>query len=179
MNLVMEKVILRAVEKEDLELLHEMINSPTIENMVVGWNMPISKEKQEEWYKSINDTDDKITYTIEYEGKAIGMCTISNIDWKNRNANIGIKICDDLNYRNKGIGTLTVKIMLKYCFEELGLNRVYTSVLEYNIPSQKLFEKCGFILEGRQRESIYKNNKYNDLLIYGMLKKEYLGVNND
>lgn len=178
MNLKEDKVLLRAVEKEDLSFLHVLINDAEIENMVVGWSFPVSMEKQEEWYKNIN-TPNRITYAIEYEDKIIGLAMITDIDWKNRNANIGIKICNNPQFRKKGIGTITVNLLLKYSFEELGLNMMWTNILDYNIPSQKLFEKCGFTLEGKKRECIYKNNKYNDLLFYCILKREYLGDRND
>jgi hydrogenase nickel incorporation protein HypB len=47
---------------------------------------------------------------------------------------------------------------MKYAFEELQLNRLYGSILEYNIASQKLYAKCGWKVEGNYRQSVFKNN---------------------
>ena len=52
MNLKGEKVFLRAIEKEDMEFLREMINNPELERNVVGWSFPISKYEQERWFES-------------------------------------------------------------------------------------------------------------------------------
>ena len=179
MNLVHDLIVLRAVEKEDLEVIRNIANDSEIENMVVGWGIPISKTQQEEWYDNIKKNNNKITYAIEYNGDIIGVSMITNIDWKNRNAEIGIKLINNTDYRGKGIATDVVKMMLNYSFKELGFNRIGANILQYNIPSQKLFQKCGFVLEGTKRKCIYKNNKFNDLYMYGILKEEFLGENND
>ena len=52
MNLKGKKVFLRAIEKEDLEFLREMINDPEMEKNVGGWSFPISKYEQEKWYEN-------------------------------------------------------------------------------------------------------------------------------
>ena len=93
---------------------------------------------------------------------AIGSATIRNIDWKNRTASLDIKLVK--NSTSKGYGTDTIQTLLKYCFEEINLNRISANILEYNEASKKLFEKCNFKLEGIQKEAIYKNGKYNSKL---------------
>ena len=53
------------------------------------------------------------------------------------------------------------------------MNRIYLNILEENISSRKLFEKMGFIQEGVQREAVFKNGKYNNLIMYSLLKEDY------
>ena len=56
MNINGKVVTLRAIERDDLELMRQMLNDPEIENLVVGWAFPVSKYQQEQWYeKNIND----------------------------------------------------------------------------------------------------------------------------
>ena len=52
MNLVGKKVVLRAVEREDLDMLRELTNSSDFEKMIVGWSFPISKQDQEKWFET-------------------------------------------------------------------------------------------------------------------------------
>ena len=47
-----------------------------------------------------------------------------------------------------------------------------------NECSMSLFEKIGFVREGIQRKAIYKNGKYNNLIMYSMLKEEYQNEGN-
>ena len=63
--------------------------------------------------------------------------------------------------------------MLKHAFENLNLNRVELTVLSDNEVAKHLYEKCGFIYEGRKRKSIYKRGKFVDILIYSILREEF------
>lgn len=173
MNLKGDKVLLREIELDDMEFLKNMLNDIEIEKNVVGWAFPVSSYEQEQWYKNNIGNKKDIRYIIEVDGKRIGMATLQDIDWKNRKASHGIKLTMGEEFRGKGYGTDTVKTIMKYAFEELQLNRLYGSILEYNIASRKLYEKCGWKVEGIYRESIYKNNKYNDEILVSILKKDY------
>lgn len=172
MNIKGKIVTLRAIEKEDLELLREMLNDSEMENLVVGWSFPVSKYQQEKWYEnSINDKNN-LRFIIEVEGEALGLATLTNIDWKNRRAVHGIKLAKQ-NNRRKGIGRDTVMAIMKYAFDELQLNRLDGSWFEENISSKTMYMKCGWKEEGKLREYIFKNGRYRDLMSVGILKKEY------
>lgn len=172
MNLKGEKVFLRAIEKEDMEFLREMINNPELERNVVGWSFPISKYEQEKWFESQVQNKDNIRYIIEVDGERIGVVTITNIDWKNRKACHGIKLCND-KIKGKGYGTDTVMTIMKYAFEELQLNKLYSTILDYNIPSMNLYKKCGWSVDGVLRESTFKGNQYVNEMAVSILKKDY------
>lgn len=67
---------------------------------------------------------------------------------------------------------------MRYAFEEVNLNRLDTSWIDYNKASEKLHEKCGWNKEGTKKEAIYRNGQYRDLKIAGITKKEYLQLKN-
>lgn len=165
-----QELILRAIELKDANLLREMINDPEIENMVVGWSLPVSERKQTEWIDNLN-SDDDIKLIIEVNDVAVGMASISNLDYKNSTSNLNIKISN--SYRGKGIGTRTIKLLVNYCFNELNLNCLTANILEYNKISQKLFKECGFIKDGSLRSRVYKKGCYHNLLVYSLLRSEY------
>lgn len=173
MNIKGKFVTLRAIEREDLDLMRNMLNDPEIEKFVVGWAFPVSKYQQEEWYvNNIRDKNNQRFIIETPENKAVGLATLVDIDWKNRKASHGIKLAITKN-RTKGIGTDTVMALMRYAFEELQLNRLDGSWFEDNIPSQRLYKKCGWKEEGKYRKYIYKNGKYHDLVIVGILREEY------
>lgn len=174
MNIKGKIVTLRAMEIEDQEMLREMVNDPEIEKMVGGYSYPTSKEQQVNWFKTNYNSQNNLRLIIETEEDgAIGFANIVNIDWKNRSAFHGIKIANK-KFRSKGIGTDTVMAVMKYAFEELQLNRLDGSIIEYNEPSIKLYcNKCGWKIEGTRRKAVFKSNKYHDELIVGILKEEY------
>ena len=179
MNIKGRFVTLRAIEREDLELMREMLNDPEIESLDVGWAFPVSKYQQEQWYeKSINDKNNfRFIIETEMDG-AIGIATLINIDWKNRRAEHGIKLANR-EKRTKGIGMDVVMAIMKYAFDELQLNRLDGSWFDDNTASKKLYQKCGWKVEGRIRSCVYKNGKYKDLDVVGILRDEYYELVNN
>lgn len=177
MEIFGKKVKLRAVEEKDSEILRKLINDPYVESKVGGWSFPVSINQQIEWIKNLKNRNDSLNLSIvELEDSSdicIGMANLVNIDWKNKSAFTGVKLTD--SKRGKGIGKDVVVSIMKYAFDELNLNRLESSIIETNDSSKKLYlEKCGWKLEGIKKEAIYKNGKYNDNLILGITRKEYI-----
>ena len=174
MDLIGKKVILRAVEEEDLEMLRELTNSPDYEKMIVGWSFPISREKQIEWFSKCNNDLNRLRYTIATkEDGAVGMIGLRDIDWKNGSATgLGMRIAKK-EIRTRGLATDAWMTLMRYAFDELRLNRVNGSALDYNEASIKVCRKVGFREEGRQREAVYKGGKYHDLILFGCLRSDY------
>lgn len=67
-----------------------------------------------------------------------------------------------------------------YCgFFAMGLNKVKSCVNEYNARSIALHEKSGFFFEGRLRQEEYKNGVFMDLLVYSLLRDEFIALYKD
>ena len=65
-----------------------------------------------------------------------------------------------------------VKLILSFGFKELKLHKIYAHLFEQNIGSKKLLEKSGFKLEGKLKETRYRNKKWHNELRYGILISE-------
>lgn len=170
MELKFGNATLRAVEKKDSELLKFMINSSDIENMTVGWNMPVSSHMQEEWAANYKNSLQCMRWIIDLSnGVTLGMVILSNIDWKNRVAELGYKINIYEKNRIKSDTKDAVYAVIKYAFKELGLHRLDLRILDYNIKSQRLGESMGFEKEGVFHKRTFKNGAWHDEYIYGLL----------
>lgn len=165
---------LRAIEKEDFDLLFYLINAPEIEDMTGGWCFPVSRMAQEQWIDSFHNTKENIKLMIELTNhKTIGMIMLTGIDWKNRNALLEYKMSAPAEDRMKGDMLDAVTGMLKYAFEELGLHCITALVLEENKFSLKLCRRAGFIEEGILRDRVYKKGTYKNQIILSLLKDEF------
>lgn len=172
MNIYGKKVILRAMEQSDCEIVREMFNDPDIEKKVVGWAFPLSQYAQEKWYeKHYGDQDFRFIIETKEDG-VVGVETLIDIDWKNRMAQHGIKLASKAPH-GKGIGTDAVMAIMRYAFDELGLNRLNAAWFPDNKSSRTMHMKCGWKEEGVRRNYIYKNGKYHDLVEAGILAEEY------
>lgn len=173
MNIYGKKVLLRAMEKSDCEMVRKMFNDPEIENLVVGWAFPISQYAQEKWLEIHYGDQNSFRFVIETkEDGPVGIATLTDIDWKNRRATHGIKLATK-ERRTKGIGTDSVMAIMRYAFDELGLHRLDGSWFDTNAASKGLYKKCGWVEEGIKREYIYKKGKFRNLTVVGILASEY------
>lgn len=76
-------------------------------------------------------------------------------------------------YWGLGYCTEAASIIVKYGFENLQLNRIYATHLLRNPASGRVLQKIGMSLEGQQRQHRVKGGKYQDLVLYGLLREEW------
>lgn len=164
-----EFITLRAIEECDAEVLKTLINDPETESSVVGFSAPVSLHQQKKWIANL--PDDSFRYAIDADRNCVGVISLSSVDWKNRSANINIKLISDA--RGKGIAYRASKLLISYCFEELNFHCITANVLDNNNSSRKLWEKLGFTLDGILRQRVYKNGEYRNLLAFSLMKDEF------
>lgn len=100
-----------------------------------------------------------------------GVVALKDINTLNQSGEFYIKI--DASEQGKGFGTEATKLMLRYGFLELNLNRIMTLDVEENIPGWKVDEKLGFRFEGVMREVFPRHGRHYNMRIYSMLRREY------
>ncbi len=72
-----------------------------------------------------------------------------------------------------GYGREALKLLLKWTFEMKKYHRVWIDCKEYNSIALHLYEVLGFIREGVLREYLLTNGVYENLIVLGMLDREY------
>jgi len=174
MNIKGKKVLLRAIEQADQELLHRWANDPAIWPMLASWHFPTSMKDQQQWFESLSAGSLHQRFAIEAPDLGlIGTANLVDINWKDRNAFHGM-LLGDVDIRGKGYGTDTIMAVMRYAFEELGLERLDGSMIEYNEASLAVYvKKCGWKIEGRQRNYYFRNNRYWDKIVVGVTRGDY------
>jgi len=170
-----EKIYLAALERADCKKLYEDFEydfaNPT-DTVLLG----CSNESADAWYDDIQrlireNVNIRVGIFLP-DGTVIGDVALQDINDKNRSCSIGIGIAK-FEHRGKGYGAETMRLLLGYAFDNLGMERVSAETLEINIASQKALEKCGFTLEGRARQAVYFRGKRYDELHYAILASEW------
>jgi RimJ/RimL family protein N-acetyltransferase len=174
MNIKGKRVILRAIEKDDLPLLHKWSNDPEINYMLGGWHFPSSTIDQDKWFFSLSLNNNNQRFAIDtLEDGIIGMVNLVDINWKDRRAFTGM-LLGDKDIRGKGFGKDTIMTMNKYAFEELGLKRLDGSMISYNESSIYVYtEKCGWKQEGIKKQAYFRKNTWWDEVIVGITRDDY------
>lgn len=170
---------LRAMKAEDSE--HEYYNRFDTEGrrfLNYEVELPLSKEalkKSCEVFYDFAPGTGRYMFTIEtLEGIAAGSLNLCGVDKKNGKFSVGIQV--NVDQRGKGYGTKAMRILLRYAFFELRLNKFNTCVFDGNIGSATMMEKLGCKQEGIHRQMIYTNGKYFDEIFYGLTKEDFIEV---
>ena len=108
--------------------------------------------------------------TNDSEKKHIGNIKLGPIHPHYAYADISYFI-GDIDYWGKGIAAEAIKLVVDFAFTQLKLRRLQAGAFEDNIGSIKALEKAGFELEGRFREKLYTQGKWQDHLYYGLLNE--------
>ncbi|KAJ4854844.1 acetyltransferase (GNAT) family domain-containing protein [Trichoderma breve] len=78
-------------------------------------------------------------------------------------------------YRGKGYGAEATKWAVDWAFNYTGVHRIELWSFSYNETAIRLWEKIGFKLEGRKRESVWFQRKWFDTVLYSILEHEWEG----
>lgn len=164
---------LRPIELEDDRLLQQLINDPQVSENVVGWSFPVSLFSQSNWIQSnSNGSSYRLVIVDNESNEAIGITGLWDIDWHNRSAMSAIKLLP--KNTKKGFGTEAIMLGMAWAFYSVGLRRLYAAILDFNGPSMGAYVKnCGWRVEGRQKEAIFKKGEWHDLYNFAILKREF------
>lgn len=170
MELKAGNIKLRPLHLQDATRLAELANNEKISrNLRDGFPHPYTLADAEKFLEMFSGQDPVTFFGIDYNEEYVGNISLSPCaDVYRMSAEIGYFIGEP--YWNKGIVSTAVNLVTEYGFEKLGLVRIHTGVFEYNIASQRVLEKCGFVREGISRKSVLKQGKLWDEVRYARLK---------
>ncbi len=170
-----EKVRLRPIERDDLPRFVEWFGDPEVRRHLALY-LPFSLAQEERWFENLVERLERresVTLAIETaEGVHIGNIGLPSIDWKNRNAELGIAIGEKA-YWDQGYGTDAIRTLLGLAFREMNLHRVFLRVDADNARGIRCYEKAGFRREGTFREVVFKEGVYRDQYVMSVLQSEF------
>jgi [ribosomal protein S5]-alanine N-acetyltransferase len=75
--------------------------------------------------------------------------------------------------KGMGFGRESMKAIMKFAFEQLGINRFWLDVYPDNLIGIRLYESLNMHLDGILRQNYKAERGYLDQMIYSMLRSEY------
>lgn len=129
-----------------------------------------TRDDAERWYEQL--VEHPHAWVIEHEGRGIGEIRLDDLDSHDRRAMLAVGI-NDPELLDQGLGTEVIGLVLGHAFGSLGLHRVGLRVLEFNQRAIRSYEKCGFEIEGREREAALVDGQRYDDVMMGVLASEW------
>jgi diamine N-acetyltransferase len=177
-----ERIRLRRNERADIPKFVEWLNDPEV-RQYLSLNMPISSANEEQWFeRTLKLPEAEQPFAIEIrntspeEGtgawQTVGNCSFMDLDHTAHSAEVGLFI-GEKGCWNMGYGTEVMRLLLRFGFETLNLNRIFLRVEEANKRGIRAYEKAGFVHEGCLRQAVYKEGRYQNLLFMSVLRSEW------
>jgi RimJ/RimL family protein N-acetyltransferase len=104
-------------------------------------------------------------------GAYLGGISIESTVAESRSARLGLTI-EDVDRWGHGFGTDATRVACRFAFEQMNIHRIELDVYETNVAAIRLYEKAGFVLEGRRREAHFWAGRYVDILRMSLLEGE-------
>lgn len=94
----------------------------------------------------------------------VGIISLHKIDQINNSGQISYWLGQ--NYWNIGIATESIRLVIRYAFNVLRLHKIYANVFDSNKASVRVLEKNHLRKEGGLIDSVFKQSKYHNILLY-------------
>jgi RimJ/RimL family protein N-acetyltransferase len=151
----------------DSEYMRQLDSGPHVPGRARKIKEAIEKEQSE--------NPNTIAFSVRTlaDDRFIGFVAFDGINWQHGETFVAIGIGDPA-YRGNGYGTDAMRVMLRYGFMELNLNRIQLNAFSYNERAIKSYLKAGFVEEGRQRGMLLRNGQRWDFVYMSVLRDEWL-----
>jgi RimJ/RimL family protein N-acetyltransferase len=169
-----KKIGLAVLEKYDLPLFKKWLNDPRLSIFMREFDEMLADENIQEWYERSVQDPEQVDFSIVNmkSGELVGACTLINIDGRNSTAEARLFI-GEAEFWNKGYGSEALILLMDYAFNVLNLHNVRLKVNAINKNAIHVYEKLGFRMAGKLRESRTYLRKRYDLYVMDMLAKEF------
>jgi len=161
---------LRKLTFEDLPIRVEWMNNPKIYSSM-HFDLPVLLENTIKWFEKNRTNNQRSDVCFVENEEIVAFGGLTSIDNTLKKAELYIFVNPDSH--KSGIGTQATKLLCQYGFKELCLHKIYLLTNENNLAAIKVYQKCGFVLEGRHRDEYLAEERYLDRLYFGLLKTEF------
>ena len=174
-----DHVNLMAIERSDLAQLMKWRNTEHFKKYFREYR-EINTDMQEEWYqKSVLNNPSILMFSINNkQDELIGCCGLCYINWVHRHADLSLYIGYEEEYIDEqGLAFESCNLLLDYGFYQLGLNKIWTEIYEFDHKKKELFERIGFQTDGVLRKHYYYEGRWWNSYLLSLLGEDYSFAN--
>jgi len=172
-SIVTERLCLRPFLISDAECVSKLCNNFNVYKSTLSLPFPYPIESALNWiatHKEDFENDNRYEFAITDKDTAVlfGAIGLSN-NKKHKNGEVGYWIGEE--YWGKGYATEALRAVIDFAFSKKEYHKVHSRHFESNPASGRVMQKAGMEYEGKQEEHLYKENKYETLILYGIINR--------
>lgn len=163
--IITDKFIIRTIGEEDIDRIQKW-NTVQFRGEYQECQLESKQALIQQYNKNGFCSENFQMLGVEVDQELIGLVYINFI--RHGFIGLGVVICE--KERNKGIGAQITSTIVAYLFSNYDICRIQADTDVNNIPAQKVLEKSGFEKEGVLRKYRYHHGKYNDSVLYSIVR---------
>ena len=156
-----DKVYLAAIERQDLTKLIKWRNLEDFKRHFREYR-EINTDMQEKWYNKVLNDLSTLMFSIKRinDNELLGCCGLCYINWIHRHADLSLYIGFNEEYIDKeGYAYESCKLLFDYGLNQLGLNKIWTEIYEFDDKKKDLYNSLGFKLDGILRKNYFYDDR--------------------
>ena len=165
-------ITLRDIQPEDKEKVRQWRNLPEVAKYMYTDHY-ITPEEHEKWFQRIMQDPTCHYWIIVCDGQDVGVANIYGVDQRHQRCYWAFYVASP-DVRGKGVGSMVEYLVLRYVFDELGLNKLCCEVLAFNEAVISMHKSFGFQVEGVFRQHVIKGGVPTDIVCLAMLRSEWV-----
>lgn len=163
-----KRIMLRAAEPEDLDLMYLIENDTALWNCGstnVPYSMYSLRRFIEQTGNDINtDGQVRLVIALNENRNAIGFVDLQNYDLRHRRAEVGIVILPE--WQCQGLGSEALSVLSRYAHQHLLIHQLYALVSAANLAAQALFRKAGYKRTATLQHWLCNGEEWQDAMLY-------------
>jgi RimJ/RimL family protein N-acetyltransferase len=169
------RVVLRRHVPSNLGAFRRWYSDPEVARLTRYQDGPMRTDEIDRFFAARVIGPDALAMAIHVRetDRLIGSCAFSQLDPDNGSALFHITI-GEKDAWGRGYGTEATMLMLEHAFATLGLHRIALAVFAFNERAIRSYRRCGFAVEGRAREAIFRDGRWWDEIQMSVLAEEWL-----
>lgn len=170
------RLVLRPFDLGDAAAVRQLAGDRLVADTTMNMPHPYQDGMAEAWIETHEPDYGKgsvATFAIarQSDSNLVGAISLK-IDRPQHKAELGYWI--GVPYWNRGYATEAAEAILRYGFADLKLNRIFAWHFARNPASGRVMAKVGMLKEGVARQSAFKDDRFEDLVTYGILREDWL-----
>ena len=171
-----ERIMLREYRAEDIHAIRKWVNDENVTRYLSTrfWPAQTMVDSEEFLSRMLQSSHNAYNFVIAdaQDERYIGQCDLFRLDWRLRLGELGMVIADAQD-RGCGYGREALRVLQRFCFRTLGLERIELEVHMDNAQALNCYRKAGFTLEGVKRHAFFTDGRFCDIGFMSILREEF------
>jgi RimJ/RimL family protein N-acetyltransferase len=162
-----ERWSVRRATADDLEGLFELVDAVVGEEKWLGAQPPLDRSTKIDQWRAELDDPDAARFVVEDDVRLVGE---ANAHLMGGRADLGMQVAEE--YRARGVGTVLLRAIIEWARAKEA-HKVTLQVWPHNEQARRLYERFGFLEEGRLRRHYRRRTgELWDAIIMGLVLDE-------